>query len=137
MLSVPLHAIAIAVIIHALWGGNPIAVKFGLEVFPPYWSAFIRFVVGIAAVLAWAWYRKLRIWPRPEEWLALLIIGLMFTAQIALMNIGIEKTSGTMASILIATNPLFAALFAHLMIAGDRLSVQRTAGLCWRLPVSA
>ena len=29
--------------IHALWGGNPVAVKFGLQVFPPLWSGFLRF----------------------------------------------------------------------------------------------
>jgi len=26
--------------IHTLWGGNPVAVKLGLEAFPPLWSGF-------------------------------------------------------------------------------------------------
>ncbi len=129
MLNIPLKAVLIAVLINALWGGNPIAGKFAQAVFPPYSTAFLRFVVGIIVVGLWAYYRNMRIWPRPGEWLALIIIGLMFTVQIAWMNIGIDHTTGIAAAVLISTNPLFAALFAHFLIAGDRLTRYRIFGL--------
>ena len=35
VLAVPVQAVVIAVLIHILWGGNPVAVKFSLLVFPP------------------------------------------------------------------------------------------------------
>jgi drug/metabolite transporter (DMT)-like permease len=128
-MNIPLHAILIAIFIHILWGGNPVAVKFSLLAFPPLWSAFLRFVLGILCILLWARLRRIPIWPQRQEWPVLLIISLLFTLQIGAMNIGADLTTGTMASILISTNPLFAACFAHLMIAGDQLTLRKAAGL--------
>lgn len=129
MLNVPLKAVLIAVFIHTLWGGNPIAAKFGLVVFPPFASAFIRFVLGVLVLLIWARYKSHSLWPVRTEWSTLIWISAMFTVQIGLMNIGIDNSSGIMASVLISTNPIFAAVFAHFLIANDRLSVVGTTGL--------
>jgi drug/metabolite transporter (DMT)-like permease len=128
-LAVPIQAILVSIAIHSLWGGNPVAVKFGLEVFPPLWSAFFRFSIGVACVLTWALLRGVRIRPQPGEWRALLLIAGLFTVQIWLMNLGFKHTTGAMASVLIASNPLFAVLFAHVLISGDRLTLVRSAGL--------
>lgn len=128
-LAVPLQAILIAIVVHSLWGGNPVAVKFGLLVFPPLWSAFFRFALGVVCVLVWAHLRGERIWPRRGEWGPLLLIGTLFTVQIWLMNLGFGLTTGAMGSVLIATNPIFAAFFAHLLVSGDRLTWLRGTGL--------
>jgi drug/metabolite transporter (DMT)-like permease len=124
-----MQAIAIAMLIHILWGANPVAVKYSLLVFPPLWTAFFRFVIGILCVGIWAKMSGVSIWPARHEWRALVSIGLLFTVQIALMNIGFDLTSGSMGAVLIATNPIFAALFAHFMLADDRLSVVKATGL--------
>jgi len=129
LLNVPLQAIVLSILIHTLWGGIAISVKFGLEVFPPAWSAFLRFVFGILTIALWCWYRSHRLWPVDNEWRPILLISSLFTLQIWLMNLGIDNTSGVNASILISTNPLFAALFAHLMISNDRLTKTRATGL--------
>jgi drug/metabolite transporter (DMT)-like permease len=128
-MNIPLQAILIAICIHILWGANPVAVKFSLITFPPLWSAFIRFVLGILCIACWAWIRRIPIWPQRREWPALIIISLLFTLQIGAMNIGADLTTGTMAAILISTNPLFAACFAHLLISGDQLTLRRSLGL--------
>jgi len=127
--AVPMQAIAIALLIHVLWGANPVAVKYSLLVFPPLWTAFFRFVIAIVCVAVWAKMIGVNIWPARYEWRALLFIGVMFTVQIAAMNIGFDLTSGSMGAVLIATNPIFAALFAHFLLAGDRLSVLKATGL--------
>jgi drug/metabolite transporter (DMT)-like permease len=129
VLAVPLPAIAISVLIHTLWGGNPVAVKYSLLAFPPLWTAFFRFLIAILCVGIWAKLRGVSIVPSRHEWPALLLIGALFTVQIAAMNIGFDHTTGSMGAVLIATNPLFAALFAHFLIAGDRLSVVKGVGL--------
>ena len=54
MLAVPAQAIVISVLIHVLWGANPVAVKYSLLVFPPLWTAFFRFVIAIVCVGIWA-----------------------------------------------------------------------------------
>jgi len=129
LLNVPLKAVLISVFIHTLWGGNPIAAKFGLVVFPPFASAFIRFVLGVIVLVLWARFRSQSLWPTTAEWMPLLWISAMFTIQIGLMNVGIDNTSGIMASVLISTNPIFAAIFAHFLIANDRLSISGVVGL--------
>jgi len=124
-----MQAIVIALLIHVLWGANPVAVKYSLLVFPPLWTAFFRFVIAIVCVAIWAKSIGVSIWPARHEWRVLVLIGVMFTVQIASMNIGFDLTSGSMGAVLIATNPIFAALFAHFLLAGDRLSVAKALGL--------
>jgi drug/metabolite transporter (DMT)-like permease len=128
-LAVPIHAILIAVAIHILWGGNPVAVKFSLQAFPPLWTAFFRFLIGVVCVCIWARLNALQIWPQRGEWRPLILICIIFTIQIGLMNIGYAYTDASMGAVLIATNPLFAAVFVHFLVDNDRLTVQRSIGL--------
>ncbi len=128
-MQIPLMAIASALVIHILWGGNPVAVKLGLVAFPPLWSAFIRFAIGALCIAGWAYINKIRIWPERREWWGLFTVALIFTLQISMMNLGINLTSGASAAVMTATFPLFAGIFAHFMIAGDRLTVGKVAGL--------
>ena len=128
-LAIPLGAVLVSLTIHSLWGGNPVAVKFSLIAFPPLTSAFLRFVIAVTCILLWARWRGISLLPEKGEWRSLWIVALLFTVQIASMNIGFDHTSGAMASVLIATNPLFAVVFSHFLIAGDRLTLTKASGL--------
>ena len=128
-LAIPLGAVLVSLTIHSLWGGNPVAVKFSLIAFPPLTSAFLRFVIAVTCILLWARWRGIRLAPEKGEWRPLWILALLFTVQIASMNIGFDHTSGAMASVLIATNPLFAVVFSHFLVAGDRLTLAKASGL--------
>jgi drug/metabolite transporter (DMT)-like permease len=125
----PLAAIAVAIFINALWGGNPIAVKIGLEAFPPFWSAFLRFAIGAVCIAAWAAHAGTRLWPRLHEWKDLLWLSALFGVQIAVMNIGIDMSSGAISAVLISMFPLFAAGLSHFFVPGDRLTARRATGL--------
>jgi drug/metabolite transporter (DMT)-like permease len=114
---------------HSLWGGNPVAVKFGLLVFPPMWSAFVRFVIGIVCIAAWAAFRGIPMWPKTGEWRLLMLLAVLFVIQMGTLNIGFDLTKGSIAAILISTNPLFAAFAAHFIMARDRLSFRKAVGL--------
>ena len=128
-MTIPLPAVALALFINLLWGANVFAAKIGLLAVPPMWSAFWRFALGVACLWAWARFNHIRLWPEPGEWRGLSWLGALFTVQIAFMYWGIDWSTGAMASVLIATNPLFGALFSHLAFASDRLNIQRVAGL--------
>jgi drug/metabolite transporter (DMT)-like permease len=106
-----------------------VAVKLGLEAFPPLWSGFLRFVLGCACVALWARYAGIALRPERDEWPGLVGVGALFTVQIALMNIGFGLTSASNGAVLIATNPLFGVLFAHLLVPGDRVGPKRVAGV--------
>ncbi len=45
------------------------------------------------------------------------------------MNMGFDATSGVNGAILISTNPLFAAIFAHFMLSADRQGIFSVIGL--------
>jgi drug/metabolite transporter (DMT)-like permease len=127
--SIPASAVLLALFIHTLWGGNPVAVKLGLEAFPPLWSGFLRFALGCACVALWARYTGIALRPARQEWPGLVGVGLLFTVQIALMNVGFGLTSASNSAVLIATNPLFGVLFAHLLVPGDRVGPARAGGV--------
>lgn len=103
-----------ALAIHILRGANPVAVKLGLEVFPPLWSGCLRFALGCLCVAAWASTMRIPILPTREEWPPILWMGALFTVQIALMNIGFGATTASNGAVLIAANPLFARKSAAL-----------------------
>ncbi len=127
--SIPVRAVVLALVIHTLWGANPVAVKVGLEVFPPLWSGFLRFVLGSACVVVWARVMGVSLWPPREEWPVHIGLTLIFTTQIAMMNIGFGATTAANSAVLIATNPLFGVFFAHWWVPGDRLTPGRVLGV--------
>jgi drug/metabolite transporter (DMT)-like permease len=112
-----------------LWGGNVVAIKFGLAAFPPLWSAFWRFLICCVVVLLWSYWRGLSLLPQRSEIRQLGILGCLFTAQIALLNLGINWTSPASGVVLLNANPIFANLLAHFVVPGDRLSIRRVTGL--------
>jgi len=127
--SIPARAVLAALIIHTLWGANPVAVKLGLEAFPPFWSGFLRFALGGACVALWALVAGIPLWPTRAEWPVFGGLGLLFTLQIAIMNIGFGATTAVNSAVLIATNPLFGVLFAHFLVPGDRVRPLRALGV--------
>jgi drug/metabolite transporter (DMT)-like permease len=104
-------------------------VKFGLEVFPPLWSGFLRFALGSACVIAWARIMRVPLMPTRAEWPVHLSLTLIFTTQIALLNFGFGATTAANGAVLIATNPLFGVFFAHWWVPGDRMTPGRLLGV--------
>ena len=112
-----------------LWSGNIVAIKLGLIAFPPFWSAFWRFLIAAAAVGLWARFRGLPLLPEPSEWRPLGILALLFTVQISLLNLGVNWTSPGYGIVLLNAHPIFANLLAHFFVPEDRLSPRRVIGL--------
>ena len=72
----------LAVAVHSLWGGNAVAIKIGLEAFPPMWTAFLRFTFAVVCVVLWAWFRGIPMRPQRSEWWWLVLLGVFFFIQI-------------------------------------------------------
>lgn len=125
----PLTAIALAALIHALWGANAVAIKLGLEAVPALWSAFIRFAIGLVCVAIWARVTGLRAWPAPHEWRPLVILSTLFIVQIVCMYWGFGLTSGIMGTILLTSFPLWAVLFGDWILPDERLGPYQLAGI--------
>jgi drug/metabolite transporter (DMT)-like permease len=122
---------ALALFLSLLWGANPVAIKIGLADAPPIRLAWMRFVVGGLVVLVWGAatgrLRGFRI--APDEWRPLLVVGALFAAQIASMNIGTSLTTAAHATVLLNLYAVHTVVLSHFMIPGDRLTPRRLGGV--------
>lgn len=126
---IPLHVGLFLLFVSLLWSGNIIAIKFGLSTIPPFWSAFWRMGAGAAAVACWTWARSRPIRLEREHYRPILALTILFAAQIAIFNLGVDFTSPAYAVILLNANPLMVNLIGHFFTADDRLTWQRLFGL--------
>jgi drug/metabolite transporter (DMT)-like permease len=122
---------ALALLLSALWGANPVAIKLGLADAPPLRLALMRFVLSTIVILAYAMltrrYDVLVI--RAGEAKPIWSLGLLFVIQIALMNYGLERTTAAHGVIVLNSYAVHTVVFAHFMIPGDRLTPAKLAGV--------
>ena len=123
------NIIALALLLAFLWGGNSLAIKVGLQDFPPMALAFFRFVIGLIVIGGWALFRRIPLRLRRGELPRLLLLTTIFILQIICLNTGTLYTSASRSTIFINVYPFFTALFAHFWIPGERLSVTKTLGI--------
>ena len=121
--------IALALLLAFLWGGNSLAIKVGLQDFPPMALAFFRFVIGLVVIGGWSLFRRIQLQLRRGELLRLLLLTTIFILQIITLNTGTLYTTASRSTIFINVYPFFTALFAHFWIPGERLSVTKTLGI--------
>ncbi|MDO9445084.1 MAG: DMT family transporter [Dehalococcoidia bacterium] len=123
-----LPATGFALLLAALWGGNAVAIKAGLDDAPPLRLAWMRFVAGGIVTVAWAISTKQSLRPTRPELRPLAGLAALFTAQIAFMNIGQDHTTASHAVVINTTFPLWTGVIAHFFVRGDRLTRGRTIG---------
>jgi drug/metabolite transporter (DMT)-like permease len=105
----------LALLTSVFWGANTVAIKVGLADAPPLRLAWMRFVVGGVAIAVWAWStgRLAGFRLAPHEWRPMIVLALIFTAQIGTMNIGTSLTSAAHASILLTVRKIVGVLIAY------------------------
>ena len=130
-----LRAIAVVVLLCALWGVQQVTVKVALhDGFPPLAQAAVRSAGAAALCAAWIGARQglggLRVAlggaaaARVGGAIAVLF-GLEFMA----IYLGIRLTSASRAVLFLYTAPFFTALGAHLLLPRERLRLVQAAGL--------
>jgi drug/metabolite transporter (DMT)-like permease len=127
--SIPVRTTFFVLLLAALWGGNVVAIKIGLRGIPPLAAAGIRFGIALPLIAIWARMRHVSLKPRAGEAIPLLIVGLIFTVQIAILNWGTRLTLAGRATVILHTYPVFVAFLAHFIVLGDRLSWYRLIGV--------
>ena len=111
-----------------LWGGNPVSIKAGLEHVGPLRLGALRMALGGIVVLVHALATGVSLRPRRSELVPLAGLAVLFVAQTALMYFGGDATTAGHAAVLMATFPLWAAIAAHFIVPGDRMTIGRTIG---------
>lgn len=121
--------IVLSLFLAVLWGGNSVAIKVGLDDFPPMALAFLRFIIGLIVVGSWSLYRGVSLKLRRGELSRLLLLTTILTLEIICLNIGTQFTTASRSTIFTNVYPFFTAFFAHLWIPAERLSVLKILGI--------
>lgn len=119
---------AVALLLAALWGGTATAIKVSLRDLPPLGLAGIRFGIGSLLVFLWTRVQRVSIRLQPGEAAPILLLSLVFAAQIATFNWGTGLTQAGRSTLILNSYPLWVLLMAHVFVPGDRLSSAKAAG---------
>ncbi len=117
------------VLIVSLIGGGPLAIKVGLQGFPPLKMALFRSILGLVAVGSVGLYYGISMRLRFEELRRLLLMAFLHALHITTLNIGTEFTTAARATIFFTLYPVFTVLFGHFWLPADRLSVRKILGV--------
>jgi drug/metabolite transporter (DMT)-like permease len=110
-----------------IWGSTYLAIRIALESYPPFFLGAVRFLVAGGALFAFARARGEPA-PRPAGWGAALLTGsLFFVIGNGCLAEAERWISSGLASVLVATLPLWTTLFARLF--GQRVTRVEVAGV--------
>lgn len=106
-----------------IWGTTFISTKILLKAFTPIEILFIRFVIGYFALLA-LYPHRLKVKERKQE-LYFAGAGLCgITLYFLLENIALTYTLASNVGVIISIAPFFTAIFAHLLLTGEKMRAQ-------------
>lgn len=117
-------------IISTVWGSTWLAIKIGVTFIPPFLAAGIRFVIAAMVLYAIIRIRGLHIATTPDAKKLYFVMGLLtFFISFALVYWGEQHIPSALGSILFASFPFWVALFAHVLLPGERIDMFKGAGI--------
>lgn len=97
--------------VYLIWGSTYLGIRFGLQGFPPFLMAGLRFVAAGSAVYLWLRMRGQRA-PTARQWRNAAFMGvLLLGLGNGLVSVAQQWVASGLAAIAVASMPLWAALF--------------------------
>ena len=127
--DIPLSAALFTGFLCTLFGANAVAIKYSLSGIGPFTAAGLRFSIAAAAIYFWARFTGRPFALRKGQASQLLFISVVFTLQLGLLYLGLEKTSASRGTLMVNLQPFFLLLLAHWFIPGDRITRKKILGL--------
>jgi drug/metabolite transporter (DMT)-like permease len=113
-----------------VWGSTWLAIKVGLGSLPPFFFAGIRFAIAWGLLATYAFARKTPFPRDGSSWRVMTFLGLTQIAiPYALTFWGEQYMTAGLTALLFATLPFFVAIYAHLLIAGERMTAWKLVGM--------
>ncbi|MBW1668995.1 MAG: DMT family transporter [Deltaproteobacteria bacterium] len=127
--ELPLLAGTFASLLCVIFGSNAVAIKISLSGLGPLTNAGLRFSIAALGISLWVKMtgRSFRI--RRDQVSQLLIVSVLFTLQLSLLYLGLNKTNASRGTLLINLQPFFILFLAHFFIPGDRITKRKVLGL--------
>lgn len=116
--------------VYFFWGSTYVAIRFGVEVLPPFVLASIRFLIAGPLMLAICAARGMRL---RQTWRDLGMLAAIGILMLGLGNMGLvwceQYLSSGLAALLIAVIPVFVALFEAFLPNGEGLRTKGWIGI--------
>ncbi len=113
-----------------IWGSTWLAIKFGLEDAPPFFSAALRFILTFLILFVW---QKIKGYKFPKSrkywWNSIFIALLMFIIPYALVYWGEQYISSGLSAVLFSSQSLFVVIFAHFISKTEKAGAKKFLGL--------
>ncbi|MCG8564631.1 MAG: DMT family transporter [Desulfobacterales bacterium] len=122
-------AFFIIIFLCIIFGGNGVAIKFGLTGMGPFTSAAIRFAIAVIAIVCWARFRRISLVPSWEQIRFSLPHCIFFTLQLGCFHVGFGKTSASHGTLIANILPFVVMILAHFFIPGDRINPAKAGGV--------
>lgn len=123
-------AIALMVLLCALWGTQQIVIKATDATIPPTLQAGLR--SAGAAVLVWGWAaaRHVPLFRRDGTLLQGVAAGLLFGIEFAILYWALDFASASHTVLFLYASPFVVAVGTHFLVPGERLRRIQVLGLC-------
>lgn len=121
--------IALTLLLVALWGGTPVAIKYSVATIPPIAVAAIRFAMAAVFMYVWCRLEGTSIALRKGQLRPCLILGGLLCVQITLFTLGVQLSIASHGTLFINTFIFWVAAIEHFVTRTDRLSPVRLGGL--------
>jgi len=112
-----------------LFGANTVAVKITFLGFGVLASAALRFTLAASVIAIWALIARRSFRLQPGQWRQLLVFSVLFTTQLALFYLGLDRTYASRGALLVNLLPFLVLVLAHLFIPGDAMTTHKVVGL--------
>jgi drug/metabolite transporter (DMT)-like permease len=113
-----------------LWGGTVFFIEVALTDVTPFTLVFLRVSIAAAALLSYILVRKEKLPRDIRLWGAFLVMGFLNNIiPFSLITWGQVYITGSVASILNATTPLFTVLLAHILTQDEKLVSHKFFGI--------
>jgi drug/metabolite transporter (DMT)-like permease len=110
-----------------IWGSTYLAIRFGIESFPPFLMAGLRFTIAGAILYAVMRYLGAPN-PTPQQWLGASIVGVLLPALGNGTVCYVQQTvSSSVAALSIATAPIWMAIFSSFW--GHKITAKEWLGI--------
>jgi drug/metabolite transporter (DMT)-like permease len=115
-------------VIYVVWGSTYLAIRYAVETIPPLLVVVLRQGLAGFAIFAYAWWRGYR--PTPREWRASAVLGtLYFAIGHGTLHWAETIVPSGLASLLAASEPLWIAAMAALVLREERFTLKTFVGL--------
>lgn len=122
-------AVVVLLVCCVIWGLNQVAIKEALKAIPPLMQAGLRSALAAVLLFVYASVRGVRLWDRDRTLWPGIIAGMLFAAEFLFLYIGLAYTSASRGVVFLYCAPFVVALGSHFLVAGDRLTAAKAAGL--------